>query len=430
MIPISAPLPIRTTVAWGQFRDAEPIPHRFGSTNGPLIQYDDGRRVWVWADHASAGISLVTIEGQPVANWSWYNAQDRTGRPVTFVEFTDALDEGVTPIAHGIGKVHARTGAPIENPADVLWDVLANMAGQGTDQSAFAEFRDDCARRGIRVAGSISEGSAQAACVEVCRSIGAVFAPTAQRRAFFWPGAELELFDSVTVDGRWDASADAQLDSVSNVVIVNFDPLDGAPRQSVEIEAPTSVAEFGRHETTIAATWCRDARTAVDLAQRILADSARMRWSVRASATNPVTAARPLRPGHVALLAHPELPIAGRAVILSVQTTPDDGQVALSFLVPDGAPPATRIVRQSFAISPMVYASASVQTQGSERILVLKDDDGRAIANARVVLDGAIERFSDAGGRVVFPASVMPPGAHTLAITTDSAQFELQVIVP
>lgn len=430
MRPISALLPLRTTVAWGQFRDAITIPHRYGSANGPLIQYDDGRRVWVWADHPSAGVSLVTIESQPVANWAWYNAQDRTGKPVTFVEFTEALDEGVTPIAHGQGKTHPITGAVIENPADVLWDILANLAEQGTDAAAFAEFRDDCARRGVRVAGTLDDGSAQAACVEICRSIGAVFAPTSPRRAFFWPGAALEEFDSLTIDERWEATAEAQIEAISNVVIVNFDHAEGEPRQSVEIEAPESVQSFGRRETTIDATWCRDARTAVDLAERLARAAARMRWTVTATATNPATTARPVRPGQAALIDHPELPVSGREAILSVQITPDDGGMTVSFQIPDGSTPATRIVRQSFAISPMVYASAAIQSQGSERILTLKDDEGRPIANARVVLDGEIERYSDAGGRVVFPASVMAPGAHTLAITTESAQFELQVIVP
>lgn len=179
MTPYSADLPLRSTAVWGAFRDLRLIPHRYGDTAGELLPYDEGRLLFVWCDHASVSVRDVMIDGQSVFNWQWRNGQDSTGRSVTFVEFTSPVDEGAVATAAGQAKADTRTGALITNPADVLYDILAGIAGHDVDTGDVDLFRAECAARGLSVAGSIGDQvSTQRAAATVCASVGAVFCPT------------------------------------------------------------------------------------------------------------------------------------------------------------------------------------------------------------------------------------------------------------
>lgn len=429
MIPLSADLPLRSTVEWGQFREARPIPIRYGQAAGALLQYGDSRRLWVWADHPCVSVQRVTVEGQSVAGWDWYTAPDAAGRAVTFVEFTAAVDEGTTPVAEGLGKVHPRTGALIDNPADAIAD-LATFAGVSVSFDDVDEFRAACARRGLVIGGSIEDTkSVQAWLAEICASVGAVFGPTVDGRAFLYPGGALEPFASAEIDTEWQVSASATLDDLVTACVVNFDWRQGEARQAIELDAPEAVAEYGRRLTTLDLRFCRDARVAYDVAARLLAASARPQWAINASGSRTVLRGRPLAPGHVVSLAHAALPVTGSVQILGVESDVMARAYTITARAPVGAAPAVRVVRQSTAVDSVQYAAASIQTQGDQRVLILRDDAGRPIADARVVLDGAIERRSDTGGRVVFPVALMPPGSHVLDITTADAQFALTVTV-
>ena len=431
MNPYSADLPLRTTAVWGAFRDLQVIPHRYGDTAGELIPYDEGRRLFVWADHASVEIRDVLVEGQSVFNWAWRNGQDSTGRSVTFVEFSTMQDEGARITAQGLAKADTRTGALITNPADVLFDILAGIAGHPITTASVDLFRAECATRGLTVAGSLAETiSTQRAVAEVCASVGAVFCPTMEGLARIHPGGSLEAFTAAVVDGNLEASATCSLEAIATAVVINFDWQDGTARQSIEVDAPDAIADLGRRELVLDAGWLADPRGAYDVAVRLLRQNARPVWNIGARGVKAISSLRRLAVGQTVSIDHPALPVAGTALVLACAADPFTDLCDIEVEIPVGAEPRVRLVRTSVALDPLQYAAAAIITQGSSRVVTLRNADGGPLTDARVTLNGAITVYSDAGGRCLFPVSAMPPGTHTLLITaSDGQEFETQVVV-
>ena len=73
MTAMLSDLPLRTSAVWGAFGEVQVIPHRYGRVRGPALRYDNSARRYVWADHASAGIIEVYVDGQRSSGWSWRN---------------------------------------------------------------------------------------------------------------------------------------------------------------------------------------------------------------------------------------------------------------------------------------------------------------------------------------------------------------------
>jgi len=396
--PYSGRLPLRTTSAWESFREAVAIPHRYGETSGDLIQYEAGRRVWVWADHASLSVDEILIDGQPVTNWVWRNTTDTAGHAVTVVEFDAGIDEGTTPVASGRGKLNANTGALIVNPADVVQDILANIAGRAVTAGQIELFRRECERAGIVVAGSLTSAdvTVQAAVREVCDSIAAVFAPDAPGLAILHPGGDTPI-PLVTIDRRYpDLGATANVAELVNDLTLRFDFANGEPRQSVQLDCPGAVAAQGRRSDT------RDARPG---------------WRASIAGVR-----RTLALGDGLSLDHARLPIAGTFRVMGRSVDLVTGISAVEFDVPAGPVPAVRMVRQSTQLEPEQYANVGILTQGDSRIINLIDEDGRPISQGAVTLNGETTRYTDSAGNVSFPVDLMPPGQHTLTILTSDGR--------
>jgi hypothetical protein len=417
MTPLSAPLPLRTTAAWPGFRETVPIPHRYGQTGGRLLQYSADRRVFVWADHPVAGVDAVLIGGQTVGNWQHRNGTDSTGRAVAFVEFDQPVEEGADLIARGRGKLGA--GGLMVNPADVLGDILTGIAGRPAVD--LSDFRGACAAAGVEVGGSLDRADTLRAVLRsLCASIGAVFS---DGRAFLWPaGAPTGGW---RIGGDVEIDASLQLDTLANDLTLRFAAEDGQPRASIRMEAPDSIALYGRRERVEDAPWLASPRVAIAVATRALQQRARPAWSV---GTGPIE--RVLRIGDVVALDHPTLPVQASAVVLGRELDAQDGSTRVRFEVPVGDAPAVRLVSQSAALDVQQYEGVAIETVGSERVLTLREADGRPIVGADCRLNDNITRTTDGAGRVGFPASAMPPGVHVIQVrTADGRELAVEAVV-
>ena len=426
MILYSSPLPLRTTAVWAGFREAQPIPHRYGETSGALLQYDDTRRVFVWCDHLAVSIDAVSIDGREVGGWRGFNDVDSTGTAVAFVEFDAPVDEGVDLRARGRGKPSPHHGQLLANPADVLLDVLAVVAGKPVTRGMLDTFRRECEHADLVVGGSLDsdQGTVQSAVREICASVGAAFAPDAAGLAFLHPGGDI-VPARETIDLRFGVSADASLETLYNDLTVRY-AFDGdEPQATVQLECPASVARHGRRGTTLDARWVTSGRVATAVATRLLQRAGRPSWTVEATGVK-----RALRIGDGVAFDHPRLPIAGTFRVLARETLPATGVSTLRFEMPAGPVPSVVLVRQSSRIAPRDYASVDVQTVQDERLLFLKEADGSPIAGARVTLLGQYTFITDGAGRVAFPAVLMPRGEYTLEVETlDGRTFAMTVQV-
>jgi hypothetical protein len=417
MTPLAAPLPLRTTAVWAGFREPVAIPHRYGSTGGALLQYSVDRRVFVWADHPVAGVDAVLIGGQPVGNWQHRNGTDSTGRAVAFVEFDQPIEEGADLIARGRGKLGA--GGLLANPADVLTDVLTDIAGRPAVD--LSEFRAVCAADGLEVGGSIETADRVRDVVRsIAASVGAVYSDGA---AFLWPADAPS--GGWPISATTDIAASLRLDDLANDITLRFGFEAGQPRASVRLQSADSIAEVGRRERVIDAPWLTLPRVAIAVATRLLQQAARPTWSVTTAFVERV-----LRIGDVVALNHPRLPIAASARVLARELDAEDGSCSIRIAVPVGDAPAVRLVSQSTAMDVQQYEAVAIETVGSERVLTLREADGRPIVGAACRLNDNITRETDGAGRVSFPAWAMPPGVHVIQVgTADGRQFATEVTV-
>lgn len=413
-------LPLRQSTVWEGFREARTVPLRYGSTLGACLQVDDTRRLWCWADHAVVSIDAVRVAGTDVGNWVWRNALDSTGRVVALVEFDGPIDEGVEVTATGRGKPHPTSGALMESPADVVWDLLANGAGQTVDEGDFSAFR--VATTSLPVGGSFVEPiTVRDAVRQVCSSVGALFSSPARCVLFPPVVTPTSLF---TVEARHGLTADAALDPVVTRLRVEFALEDQTPTQAMEFSAPGALQQFGERPTDLVLPFVAKPRVAAAVAKRYLEQWARPTWSISASDLERV-----LGVGDGVTLSHPDSPASGVHLVIGREVNLDRRRSTVSLRVPVGSVPTVSLVRQSARSGPAEYPSVAIQTLGTERVITLKEADGTPIAGAQVTIDGKVVRESDSLGRVTIPGYLLPVGEHEFVIKTIDGRTLTQVVL-
>lgn len=332
---LAAPIPLGLTSSWRTFASVAPIPHRYGTVSGRLLQYDQAGLRWVWAGHAVLGIDSITVNDKPANEWQWKNTVDSAGNPIALVEFGQPQDTSATILAAGRGKLHPVTGRLLENPGDVIWDILANVARATFAEQAFAAFRNECDTRGLVVAGSIERiDTTQAIVRALCDSVGAIFCADAPQPCRVWPGGAARPVRERLRSPVHVLKASMPLAGIVNDLTIQFDIVDGNARQTIQLDAPDSIARYGRRANTLQAAWISSPRVAHDVAQRLLAQSARPAWTITASGIK-----RRIDVGDDVAIDHPVLPLSTTAAVLTREWDIEQALATLTLSVPVGDAP-------------------------------------------------------------------------------------------
>lgn len=188
-IPLSAKVPLRTAAVWGRFAEVRAIPLVYGRVTLAPVQYDTERIRFCVADHAILRAIRVTRDDAETPAWRWQNTTDPTGHAVALLELGEPLAEGERLAATVLGRIHPTLGTLIENPADVLWDLLANVAGAPVTRGDVDDFRADCAKIGLSVGGVIDDPdkTLRSQIDELLAGIGAVWSGGMPGWARLWP---------------------------------------------------------------------------------------------------------------------------------------------------------------------------------------------------------------------------------------------------
>lgn len=419
-------VPLRRTTVWGGYKVDEVIPIRIGETSGRLTQYDQERRTFVWSDASCETVARITSNGQDMSGWQFRNGLDKTNHPVCFVIFDQPVDENVELVAYGKGMPHPLTGELMTNPADVIWYFLTFVVGNPVSYDSLGDFRTECRRLNIQVHGSFYRDNVtiQSEIRDISQSIGAVFCASSpgMLRIFPQPTPKPSLF---TITDQYGLSVEGGRKQVVNDLTVNFAYDNGTPKESIQLEVPTSIARYGRLPRVINATWINSGTLAFNMGVRLLTQLSRIQWTATAKDVDRV-----LGVGDFITLNNQVVDDSEDHMVLSSNLNIASGKSEIRFSIPLGQPGSVKLVRQSIAFSVNVYASATVTTVGTERVLTLKNDDGTPMVGAQVTLDGLYTRTTDSAGRVTFPADIMPLGEHQLRIVTLEGQvLETTVIV-
>ena len=175
--PLAEPIPLRNTTIWGSFKNVQTIPHVYGRVRLGPIPYDSAGKFFVLADHSIQGVDEVQVDGEVIYSWKFKNTLDSSDSPVAMLELGEALVSGSSLVALVRGKVHSVTGVLFTNPADVLWDILANIVGTPITYSDLDRFRVECATYGIEIGGILDDRtrSIKAQLDMITESIGAIW---------------------------------------------------------------------------------------------------------------------------------------------------------------------------------------------------------------------------------------------------------------
>lgn len=423
--PLTDTVPLRTSVVWGGYKDVRPLPVVYGAARLSPVPYTPDGRVFVLADHPVAGVDGVTRDDAPTSAWAFRNGVDSTGQAVAFLELATPLAEGEALAVRLRGKRHAGTGRLLSAPAEILHDLLANVCGCPLPWPAFDRFRSETAK--LSLGGVVDDPgrSIRATVDALLMSVGAAWSAGAEDVAmrYPWPafGRVAVTASPRTVAGVPDATC-AHDDIVTVLrVVYDYDHAQGRPRRAMELTAPEAIRDHGRIEREWDAGWLRSPRDAQQLGERVLAWMCRPRWHVRwTQAGLPST-----RPGDLARLDHPLMPLAGDHRLLAADIDLDALCVECVAEAPVGDPPRIVTTALSTAFEPLLQSGATVEYRDGMAILTILDDAGQPLASAKVTLDGDVTRITDAAGRVSFKTARGRHVAHVEA--TGFAPMDIEV---
>jgi hypothetical protein len=411
---ITAEFPLRDTTEWADYRESLPIPIRVGVCGGEALQYDASRRRFVWNGVPSAAIDVVSVGGQRVTRPEVRNAPDSSGKPVTFLEFSEPVPEGKIVTARGRGAIHPIGGGLLENPADVLWFLLSYLGGMDLPVGRLAAFRQQALD--LPVGGSVeSAQSLYAVARSICDSIGAICSPDMRGFAQLWPefdgpAVATVVGDDVTVDSK------AEHNTIITDLTILYAWEAGQPRGAVQYRTKRT-PPTGQRKQTIDAPWIANKRVASLVCQRLLRARARVQYSIGVQGFRD-----DLRIGQAVELDHPQIPVTGTHPILERTLDIDEQGPVTSFSLraPVGPAPTLVLVRNTNSSDPLPKIELNIDELDDEfEVEIVDDETGAIVPSAVCTLDGVVTRRADSAGVVRFPSRYATRGEHTISVVAE-----------
>ncbi|MDO5623780.1 MAG: carboxypeptidase-like regulatory domain-containing protein [Pseudomonadota bacterium] len=413
--PLSDNVPLRTSAAWGGWREVRVLPWGWGQVTVAPIQYSGDQRVFFLLDHPIAGVDEVRRDDVATPAYAWRNAVDSTGRACSFVELAEPLAEGERLAVSLRGRMHPDTGRLLQTPAEILHDVLAHLARAPVRWADFDDYRTETAE--LVLGGLLADNtiSIRAAVDGLMQSAGSAWSAAMPGVAMTWPplpdaAAPALRADRLTASSVQAACAATGLVTVLRV-LYDYDHAAARYRRAIQLRAPDAVRDYGELAMEWPAPWLRTPRQAEALGQRMLAWLARPRW--RMTWQQPFA---DVATGAWVDVAHPLAPIAGRHRLLAARLDMAAASLEATAEAPVGAVPVIETERLSAAFDPLVQPGITVEVAGSEIIFTARDEQGRVLPGARITLNGSATRVADSAGRVSFPVQ---RGRHALLIEAD-----------
>ena len=424
--PLSDTVPLRTSAVWGGWREVRVLPWGWGTVTVSPIQYSADQRVFLLLDHPIAGVDEVKRDDVATPAYAWQNAVDSTGRAVSFIELAEPLAEGERLAVTLRGRMHPATGRVLQTPAEILFDMLANLAGAPVQWADLDDYRTETA--GLVLGGLVGDNTVtiRAAVDELMQSAGSAWSAGMPGVALTWPPLPDDAAPALRADALTaaDMQAATQAGGIFTVlrVLYDYDHANARYRRAVQLRAPEAAKDYGELELEWNAPWLRTPRHAEALGQRMLAWLARPRWrmSWQQSFADVDT-------GAWAELAHPLAPISGRHRLLAARLDLSTASLECTAEAPVGAAPAIETTKLSTAFEPVIQPGIAVEVAGNEIIFTARDEQGAALPGARITLDGNATRIADSAGRVSFPVA---RGRHALLVEADGyPPFETVVVI-
>jgi len=401
------PLPLRSTRDLGDFAEDSPLAHVYGDLTGARFPL---RRIPATRGHAADHPMEITGAGSGTTPTDSYEAMieaDDTGHVCTFVDFGAPVPDDEPMWAFGRGKRNATTNALIANPGDILTDISNAIAGRS---DVWQTAREEGAAAGILLAGRVALADSIRTTLDApAQSAGLIWSPGVARR---YPAAVsgyvLEL-DRQRASLRGDP--EASVDDTADILRIAYDWCDVTDKPQKSIELTASPRRYGGVVKELALPWLRTPANAVTVGTPILQRLACERYAV------PLAVSRTdIRPGQWLRLAElPDWPFAGADPVVMVLAVVVNRATRTSEIDAEWmrTTPSVSVSAHSAALDDLAGAALEITTRNGVATLTVRDENSRPLQGARVSLDGAEAKTTDARGQVQFAYT---PGVHEIAI--------------
>ena len=259
--PLSDTVPLRTSAVWGGWREVRVLPWGWGTVTVSPIQYSADQRVFLLLDHPIAGVDEVKRDDVATPAYAWQNAVDSTGRAVAFLELAQPLAEGERLAVTLRGRMHPGTGRVLQTPAEILFDLLANLAGAPVQWADLDDYRTETA--GLVLGGLVGDNTVtiRAAVDELMQSAGSAWSAGMPGVALTWPPLPDDAAPALRADALTaaDMQAATQAGGIFTVlrVLYDYDHANARYRRAVQLRAPEAAKDYGELELEWNAPWLR-----------------------------------------------------------------------------------------------------------------------------------------------------------------------------
>lgn len=407
-------LPLRSTRMLGDFADDRVLPHRYGDLRRTRFNVIElARSTWFAADHAME-VTAVQINDESTDSWVQEIRSDEEGHTWTVVLLAAPPPPDARVTASGFGKRDPRTGRLLENPADIMEDIL-RIAGR---TETFPQLRAEAAAEGLLLAGSLDETKSITAWLDtIAYNSGGVWTPGLARlypiSVVTGTVTELDRFAAVSVVPTSD------IEDTCDVLRLKYNRDESNDRALAYVELSARPHSFGGIGEEVFLPWVRTASNAESIGRRMLARMGGRTFLVTMQGIGEDgSAVRPCE--WVRLVSHPGWPFDASDPVLmtlAVSVDPDRRQNEMT-LEHVAASPAIVVTAHSVAVPFEIGAGVDIAIANGIATIGVTDDDGKPLADAWVSLDNGVAKKTNAQGKVQFEVRPStPPRKHKLEIS-------------
>jgi hypothetical protein len=390
-------IPLVTTDKLGAFFESKPIGHHYGDLSRSKVRcIKIDANTYLVAAHACKSITACYIDGKKTQGYEAQVRADVDGVARQYVILTTPASSN-TPIVEVslIGKVNANNGKLLENPDEIIEDV-ANLSGRTLN---FPLFREQCNKRGIRIAGSVYEIKSLRHYVnEIIESVGAKWLGD---NAVFYPNDDLGYAKPIEASS---ISHEINMEDVAGKAVVYYAWNHAADRHGAYLELTAKGCQYD-NKAVYYAKWIRLARDAEAFARRMLAKRA------GEFVKTTITAEGVVRAGQV--VAVTDANYSGEMLVLSSEPNEVSSQITGEIIISQ---------HELMEVTQFSNENSSVRSERidvlldltkKEAVITVFDAQNRPMAGILITYDGAVTKQTNKVGSAVFSVS---SGNHTLVL--------------
>lgn len=419
-IPLSDNIPLLDTSNLSAYRKETVIPVIYGDVIIEALKMDADGYSFLIASHPIEAVEEVYVDNVLITGWQFQNKQIETinngilTMAILTVEIAAKSNEVLTLKVRG--KKHPKHIGIIENPADIIWDILRNICNVSVDYYELDAFRFEMANKGIKLSGVLNDKKVTIRSVidEIATATGAIWSGDIS-------GIVIPFLDrKITTPNFYlmpdkisEISIKSALTSIYTRLKVSFsfDFAQKQPQKTALFASIIAEQNYGIKQQDIENKWLSGSRDIENFGNKYLQFLATPQWEVTFTAGGDY---QNISPGDIVTIEHPYLPNA-KITEMITGTTWDvmTGDITCTMLIAADALATAKLIDISTAFAPETLPGPNVQFTNGKATITFTDEEGNPLVSAKVTLDGTQIQTTNAQGKATFTAT---RGIHSIKV--------------